>query len=251
MGTPVGVVVIPPDFLPDGKMRIMSLYEVNEDGTRDESKLNISTMPWCRYNTDIPELENLEDKPIINLENNTIIEKTIYDCYLPSDYVTEYPNPWDIGTAYYHDPTDSSYKPAPSPYGTDGALNPLYVAAEYSGGTINNAFADFKGKENTDILVGLGSDYVAANAARNYKSYDGDTLEWYLPSCGELGFSCARWGVIRDTIIKVADITPFAPVYFTSTEDTSSFVSRISLTSGHVGSFIKSNEFHVRAFAQI
>ena len=250
MGTPVGVVVIPSDFLSDGKARVMSLYGVNEDGTRNEtSHVGLQWCPSSAY-TDIQGLDNLIEVPVLDFDTNTISGKTKSYVYLPSDYFTQYPNPWDVSTAYYYNPTGTS-KPIPSPYGTDENLNPLYVATEYSGGTIANPFADFKGKENTDILVGLGSDYTAANAARNYKSYDGDTLEWYLPTCGELGFVCARRKAIDEALEKIGGLALASNYLWSSSEYSSNLVRSVDLFRGRVNANYKNGSDYVRAFAQI
>lgn len=247
LGQPVGVVVIPPNFLPDGKMRIMGMYAATSAGMRNEtSHVSLQWCPTSAY-TDIPWLDNLNEVPVLDFETNTISGKTSY-AYLPSDYFTQYPNPWDVGTAYYYNPSGSS-KPIPSPYGTDGALNPLYIATEYSGGTIDNALADFKGKENTDILVGLGSDYIAANAARNYKSYDGDTIEWYLPACGELGFICARRAAINEALEKIGGLALTSGSLWSSSEYSSNYARRGHLDSGTVSYNSKTSSYYVRAFA--
>lgn len=250
LGIPIGVVVIPKGFLPDGKARVMGMYAATSAGTRNETS-HIG-LQWCPSSarTDIPNLDNLEEVPVLDLDANTITGK-VHAAYLPSDYFTQYPNLWDVGTAYCYNPTISGYRPTPSPYGIDGALNPLYVATEYSGGTIANALADFKGKENTDILVGLGSDYTAANAARNYKSYDGDTLEWYLPACGELGFVCARHKAIDEALEKIGGIA-LTPNYFWSSSEHSSYSARhMYLTNGVMTSYYKNGGGYVRAFCQI
>ena len=250
LGTPVGVVVIPNNFLPDGKARIMGMYAATSAGTRNEtSHVRLQWCPLSAY-TDIIELDNLDEVPVIDFETNTISGKTISTAYLPSDYFTQYPNPWDVGTAYYYDPTGNN-KPIPSPYGTDGALNPLYVVTEYSDGTIANALADFKGKENTDILVGLGSDYTAANAARNYKSYDGDTLEWYLPANGELGFICARRKVIDEALEKIGGLAFTSASFWSSSEYSYNIARCVNLQRGNVTNNLKNASNYVRAFAQI
>lgn len=252
MGIPIGVVVIPKGFLPDGKARVMGMYAATSAGTRNEtSHVDLQWCPSSAY-TDIPDLDNLNEVPVLDFDTNTISGKTTSYAYLPSDYLTQYPNPWDVGTAYFYDPTSGSYRIAPSPYGTDGALNPLYIATEYSVGTINNALADFKGKENTDILVGLGTDYAAANAARNYKSYDGDTIEWYLPACGELGFICARRAAINEALEKIGGLALTSNTFWSSSEYSSNAARYVYLYDGAVyRNYTKSSGCYVRPFCQI
>ena len=63
----------------------------------------------------------------------------------------------------------------PSPYLGDKP-NPAYYAP-ISSPFFNNAFEDFDGKNNTDVLVTLGMDYVAANAARNYRAAGAEEIE--------------------------------------------------------------------------
>ena len=251
-GTPIGVVVIPKDFLPDGKARIMSLYWV-DDETGEITDEAHSTR-FSKNNAEVLVLNAFDEVPIIDLDTNTIISKKALSL-LPSDYFPSLidnntPNPWDIGTAYY-DFHAGRYEKSPSPYGTDGALNPLYIAAEYSGGTINNALADFKGKENTDILVGLGSDYIAANIARNYKSYNGDTIEWYLPAIGELGFVCARYITINETLKKINGYNITTTNYWSSTKYNSDNVWSITMAAGIVEFDSITTLNVIRPFAQL
>ena len=250
LGIPIGVVVIPKGFLPDGKARVMGMYAATSAGTRDETR-NVA-LQWCPQSafTVNTGLDNLDEVPVLDFDTNTISGKT-YNAYLPSDSFTQYPNPWDIGTAYYGDPTGSIYRPTPSPYGTDSALNSLYIATEYSGETIANPLADFKGKENTDILVDLGSDYTAANAARNYKSYNGDTLEWYLPSCGELGFICARRVAINEALEKIGGLVLTSASFWSSSEYSSYYARYVNFGNGCVSSLTKDYNYCVRAFCQI
>ena len=119
---------------------------------------------------------------------------------LPSDIQT--------GTASYTD-SKSKYSTTidmiPSPYlGDDKTLNPEYCKAITG---YNNALSDFNGLSNTETLVGLGANYVAANAA--YKYSDGSSnLQWYLPGMGELCFITPRLNEIKSVIENLGGL-PF------------------------------------------
>ena len=117
---------------------------------------------------------------------------------MPSDNFDNF-----TGATSYVDTTakyDRTSNMIPSPYLGDKP-NPAYYAA-ISG--YNNALADFDGKGNTDVLVALGADYVAANAARNYKAAGAEEIEWYLPAAGELGYMLPRFNKIQAALAKVS-----------------------------------------------
>ena len=69
-----------------------------------------------------------------------------------------------------------------------------------------NALSDFNGLSNTEVLVGLGSDYEAANAAWKYKDAANSTVQWYLPAAGELGFLIPRFNEINSAITGVGGV---------------------------------------------
>lgn len=112
--------------------------------------------------------------------------------YLPSDKFTGAQSKVDSKAKY-----NGSTPYIPSPYlGDDKTLNPEYCK-EISG--YNHALRDFNGLSNTETLVGLGTDYVAANAAWKYSDGASNT-QWYLPAMGELGFLLPRFNEINAAI---------------------------------------------------
>ena len=180
LGTPVGVVVIPEGFAPDGKVRIVSLERLGDtkwgpDGT-DTSLPNYTRVPTT--------------------DNAGSTSTGSYDSgFLPSDMFTGAQSYVDPEAKYY------GYTPyIPSPYLGDSP-NPEYYKTLEGG----NALSDFNGLSNTQTLVGLGSNYQAANACWNYK--DGvSNLQWYLPAAGELGYIMPRFNLINASLTAVGSV---------------------------------------------
>lgn len=184
LGTPVGVVVIPSGFAPDnGLARIVSLYWANYNGAASATYISDT---WSSSG-DVP-LDYYNRVP--QTDNKSAISNS-YGAYgsLPSDIFI------DTGNISFVD-NKSAYDVAPmipSPYKDDGINNDYF---QY-------ALSDIDGKGNTDILVALGSDYYAANAARNYKAAGAEEIEWYLPAAGEWGFIAPRYSLIKKSLQMV------------------------------------------------
>ena len=210
-GTPIGVVVIPEGFLPDGKARMIGLNPVNASGQPITSHLAIK---WGPSGTDT----RLPNYNMVPTTDNTDSISTTSDSYgyLPSDKFN--------GTQSYVDPLanySNSYRDSliPSPYlGDNGTFNPEYSKTIPS---YNNMLSDFYGLSNTQTLVRLGTDYVAANAAWNYT--DGlSKTQWYLPAIGELGFIITRINFINSTLSIIGGVPIEASNPFLSSSEASS-----------------------------
>ena len=160
--------------------------------------------------------------------------------YLPSDNLTTEQSIVDP-LAYYYWNDDN--KQIPSPY-ANGLLNPDYCM-EISG---NNALSDFNGLSNTQVLIGLGSDYTTANAAYNYNDGISNT-QWYLPSMGELGFLVARFKTINNTISQLGGIAVLSSYFWSSTEYSRGSAYIVNTYSGEVYTDGKDYGNHVRPFA--
>lgn len=236
LGTPVGVVVIPEGMLPDGKARMVGLKYATSAGTSSDSSV---LLDWGPSGTDTS-LTNYTNVPITDNAGSTSTGSDGYG-YLPSDSFT--------GTQSYVDPLAKysvSSRLIPSPYlGDNRTFNPEYSKA-ISGS--NNALSDFDGLGNTQTLVGLGAEYVAANACWNYKDGVSNT-QWYLPALGELGFLACRRNVINEAITTVGGIAVPNTTFWSSTENSSSNAYEVSMSSGYVYEYYMKGDHFVRAFA--
>lgn len=236
LGTPVGVVVVPEGFAPDGRARIIGLKSVDKNGNQSSSHVS---MKWGV--TGDTSLTNFNRVPTTDNNGSTSTGSNGIG-YLPSDNFT--------GATSFVDPKAKYSKTSnliPSPYLGD-VPNPEYNK-EISG--YNNALSDFNGLSNTETLIGLGEDYVAANAA--YKYNDGaSNLQWYLPAMGELGYLMPRFNEINSVITALGGVAVNGSYYFwSSSEYSSSDAYSLSTNDGGVYNGIKYGSLYVRPFAMI
>lgn len=231
MGTAVGVVVIPENFLPDGRARMVALKQSN---TQKE---------WGPEDTDISDLVNYNRFPITDNAGSTTTGSNIYG-YLPSDSFR--------GASSFVDPSAKYSQTGnliPSPYLSDGTLNPEYMKTING---YNNALSDFDGKGNTNILVGLGSDYAAANHAKDYTIDGVSGIDWYLPACGELGVMLTRLGSINKVISTLGGVAVPTGNLWTSSESSSNHAYDVYAYTGFVSNISKSSNYvDVRSFALV
>ena len=246
LGTPVGVVAIPANFLPDSpEMRLIAIYGVDSAGTRNETGETFSKWGYAK---DVPELKSYHHNgPSLDVDSNTITGHN--GVYLCSDKFTAQPNPYDPGYGWY----STGVFIAPSAYKVDSSFNEQFIDNTFFpvDGKLN-PFTDFKGKENTDIIVGLGTAYTAANAARKYKAYDGDTLKWYLPSIGELAVYFHGFNKINNAIAKAGGvILGDDQWYWSSSKYSSGSAIYWNTYTGYLNYNNNYNYSYVRPFAQI
>ena len=234
MGTPIGVVVIPEGFAPDGKPRIVSLKYVDKSGNTSTSTVS---MVWGVYGTDTS-LTNFTRVPTTD-NNGSTSTGSNGNGYLPSDKFTSSVSFVDPKAKY-----NSTSNLIPSPY-LGEAPNPEY-SKEISG--YKNAFSDFNGLSNTKTLVGLGTDYIAANAA--YKYNDGvSNLQWYLPAMGELGYLMPRFNEINSVITALGGVAVASYTFWSSSEYNSEGVYYLAADNGKVTSNGKNSNMNVRPFS--
>ena len=244
LGTPVGVVVVPTGFAPDGKARIVSLLYVHEDGITSTSYTAIT---WGSISTDTS-LTNYKNVPTTDNNGSTSTGSSDYG-RLPSDNFT--------GATSFVDPKAKYYGSTPyivSPY-LGEVPNPEYYKENLWSGINVNVLSDFNGLTNTETLVGLGIGYKAANAAWKYK--DGaSNLQWYLPGMGELGYIMPRLNEINNTLTTlggvVVDVT-LIHHFWSSSEYSCTDVYTLVPKSGTIDWYngYKNNGCLVRPFATI
>lgn len=247
LGTPVGVVVVPTGFAPDGRARIIGLKPVDKNGNQTNSA---ELMKWSSIRVETS-LTNYTKVPITDNTSSASTGSSSGYAYLPSDAI-----PTSINSiASFIDPNTNYSIIAknsciPSPYIGDKP-NPEYYK-ELDG---NNALSDFNGLSNTQTLVELGSDYYAANAAWRYN--DGaSNLQWYLPGIGELGFLAPRFNVINNTLltlngIDIFDVNSTNYIIKSSTEYSSKNVFDLSFHDFVISNKSKSSDAYVYPFATI
>lgn len=201
LGEPIGIVVIPENFLPDGKARIVALNRASANGNY--------TFPWLAdTSTDTSSLASYMGIPMTDNKTNTITGLNT-TAYYPSDKFKGESGciVSDVDPEAYYNTTTTNIMT--SPY-FNGKLNPSFVEMVSPN---NNALSDFNGKINTSALYNLES--PAAAVANSYSS--AGNLNWYLPSLGELVFVGVRWAAI-DSVRSILGVDNMAQgAYWTST----------------------------------
>jgi len=243
LGEVQGVVVVPSNHTPDGTARIICITGINFDGTTASTEQEMSwsdTSPIT--DTSLP---NMDKVPTWDNTIGGTIGSNGYG-YLPSDKgFTGATCATDSLAKYY-----GSTPYIPSPYLEDGSQNPAYTNTVEA--TTGNCLSDFDGKGNTEVLVGLGSDYVAPNACNKYGTTALPSGNWYLPACGELGYMVARFNEINLSLQKVGGIQLNGGYYYwSSTEHNSKDACHISTYYGSVNYEEKEINYCVRAFASV
>ena len=243
--TCIGVCVIPPNFLPDGKARIMSLKEMDYNNPENGSLKHVY-LYWGQSGIDTTinnqtTFTTVDQNAIDTYEGTTIGSNEGYG-YLPSNrqdissWVGAIVNNVDKGTKWYYNKTTF----LPSPYMKVNGKEVL--CPEYNSG----ALSDFDGKGNTAILTKLhtiedwkmvdkitnrtSSNYSpAAVCCSRYKTEGTNSGDWYLPVIGELGFIMARFNEIQNSLHTLGSNTalPLGVInssYWSSSECDSSYV---------------------------
>lgn len=239
LGTAIGVVVIPEGLLPDGIARIASLKGVNSSGT---AVTTFTTMQWGPTKTDTV-VVNYNVVPTLNSSQEPN-GSTTSAIWLPSDKFTKTQSKVDSKAYYYFSSTTGSATKGPSPY-LDDNLNPDYCVTING----NNALGDFNGLSNTELLVGLGTKYTAANAAYKYKD-DINAMQWYLPAAGELGFLIARLKIILNSLSKFSYISDELS-FWSSSEQSNNSVWAGNCAQGRMSAVFKNGNNVVIPFAML
>ena len=212
--TCIGICVIPSNFLPDEKARIMSLKEMDYNNPENGSLQHVG-MCWGQSGVDTP-IKNQTTFTTIDIEaigsyEGTTIGSKCYG-YLPTNRIDDswkpgMENKVDKGTNW------NGYVNVyvPSPYMIVNGKEVL--CPQYN----SNATSDFNGKSNTEILTKLHTaedwktvDKITNNGEPNYSpaavccaryhTEGTNSGDWYLPSIGELGFIMPRFNGIQNSL---------------------------------------------------
>lgn len=233
----------------------------------DEGSTSYTYMYWGGYNNDTSLYNYTYVATIGSATAQTEnVSLTAYSSYLPSDTFTATTCVKDTNAFY----SSSERTAIPSPYLTDGSRNSQY----YTNG--NNAISDFDGVGNTNILIGLatGEDWKNATSITNnsgstyypaacccwrYSTVGTVQGDWYLPACGELGYLCARFKTINNTIRYLIDsgfsdscsLVGSSVTLWSSSECSSTLARAVDTGSGYVHNSNKNINSPVRAFLRV
>ena len=273
--SPIGVVVIPGshNVYGDGSCAVVSLKEMNYT-TPDIGSTNYQNIYWGQYNVDISNMTNYNK--VCYVGSNGTVNKTVQGvtkyAYLPSDKFNTVQNPYDKDTYFRYN--NNEY--IPSPYNEDDTRNHAYYQTS-SPSSSNNAMSDFDGVGNTKILTDLATaqtDWKTADTITNnsssgyspsacccwrYHTEGTKQGDWYLPSCGELGYIMPKFNKINQaisTLITAYGSSVGARVndvdyYWSSSEYSNNRARIVSTYYGNVNYGNKGDYYYVRAFLRV
>ena len=291
--TPIGVVVVPSSHTDDCTARIISLASMDYNNPEAGSTDGHVGIAWGGYNSDISTLKNCRYSPKIILDTGgtfedtqRIIEWTANSYYLSSDYYfgTSYEgatNPYDTATCWGNG--DSYDWGCPSPYLNDGSKNPLYSQVYDNGSGIGNRAEEMDGRVNTSVILAIDNSvstswqtastivnntststntqpHTAAQCCWRYHTVGTNQGDWYLPSSGELGYLCARWKAINNSIDKLVSsgvealVLPVSYSWWSSTEYSSGSAVNLYFYSSYAYLDYGSKNYdgrYVRAFLAV
>lgn len=225
LGTPIGVVVIPKGFAPDGETRIIHTFPLRTNG-RPGGASTDSLMTYINTNIILPPSNYYTEVEIVD-ENGEISEYNTYG-YLPSDDFEGKPS-LDL-SANYRIVADTMML---SPY-INNCPNKKYYK-----GKVTSACTDFNGLSHTNNILPIVSlNIEAVNAVDRFRIYNQihpDHVEdWYIPSIGELGYLVSRYSIIKNSIDLVGGyLEQDAPIW-SSTEYSILYNWYLELDSGYV-----------------
>ena len=247
LGTAVAVVVVPNTHTPDGTVRCMAVKGVNADGSQTTSDID---MEWGPDTTDTG-LPNLDQVPYYNNTVGGTINAEYYSHLSSNNDNGEFEGSTDCldSNLHYSSDADGDRWYLPNPYLSDGSPNPDFRNTSI---VLNNACADFNGASNTSVLVGLGTEYSAANACHLYSTDGISAGNWYLPACGELAYIMPRFMQIQNALDTVGGVQLDAyGAYWSSSEYSSDEARSVDTNFGGVNDSYKEDAFYVRCFCAL
>ena len=263
----IGVCVIASNFLPDGKARFVSLKSIdgssrgNSEEDKDiywgtENNANYTGEYYPAYNNNSLVVQNDKAYDRVPVDTNMDGVLDMFDQSSGQLPIGKSSNPgsgWiantkDSGT-YYRGNTVTNK--IPSPYGSDGKLNPNYM---FKGSIMGhrNCFQDIYGERNTETLVKHYQPCIPALYCRRFSpGYKNN--KWYLPAVGELGFIPPRFDFIVAKMQEAINAGSEGVVlstssYWSSSEWDSESAWNVAMGNGYVGGSGKDSSYCVQAF---
>lgn len=222
LGPVVGVVVVPDNFLFGGYARFINLEALNDEG-------------YCY------DQYAIVDYP---LDNFIKVAANNDDGYRNFVDIVEY----NVNAASNQI----------SPYLSEGSIKPnVNYQATYVGTSLLNALGDSFGLANTNTLIDYynGDSEFYPQAARVCFNYRNNSIKWYLPAMGELGFLAAKLTTINASLEAIgADPIDFTTGLWSSTEFSSGGAWALYMGLDEIDNFgtaeifSKNANFHVRPF---
>lgn len=269
---PIGVAVVPPshNVYGSGACGVMSLREM-DCGTPDTGSLSFAGIYWGSPSGDVPGLAGYGTVPYVGSAGTVgdSVMGTADYAYLPSDRFSRVANPYDTDTWYMFSDGD---KYIPSPYNGDGTRNAAYYRTS-APSDASNAMSDFAGEDNTAAITAMATaqpdwktaesiandfsdgHYPAACCCWRYHTEGTAQGDWYLPSCGEMGYVMPNMGRIQKTVGMLADwfgesaAAPLSEgIYWTSTGYGGGRARYVDTATGGVNSNANDYARGVRAF---
>lgn len=271
--TPIGICVIPSNFVPDGKARVMSLKNMSVE-TTEQGTTNDEIIVWGQYGVDtkLPNLNQVAYGGTGTTALSTVVGLKYY-AFLPSDrddWNSKLSYSGDTSTHYFYSDNDGH---AINPYLTTGGtleFNTEYIKTD-SPSSPANCLSDLNGVSNTDILCSLHTAQAnwetasaitndssqgyspAAVCCRRYAPSKNTKGKWYLPTMGELGFIMPRFNFINEKLSKLGtsvavQLSSRDNNYWSSSEDDSSHAKSLLTSNGRVVYSGKYDHYLVRAF---
>lgn len=277
---PIGVVVVPTKYTPDGSTRIMSLVNMSCKTPETGSYAATATqgdnaMYWGGNGVDIPGLKNITQVNRVDPTTGKFASVSSW-MRIPSECsgMTGLTDPVSGYKYWSTDTNEGAF--GPYPILANGEKAPLYYASEM-------ATNDFNGKENTDAIIAAATDtfwktastitnsydagnYPPAFCCRRFKTAGTNAGDWYLPAEGELAFYSARYDTITNTLNTISTLRSTIAVkmvrgnasygdwLWSSSEYSSTSAWDVNLSLGYVGTATKSfilDYNRVRSFLSI